>query len=114
MLIFTEEIEIERGVTYKHSFYIMDNEGAVINTDAYTPTLTLKNTVGRYANKVDLTKYLDKETLKAHGLILLDIPYAETHELPIGKGEFELIVDNEGAKEIYKIAEGTYSIKGRF
>jgi len=108
MIVFNEEMHINRGETYKHSYYLSENTGQLIQTETYTPSMFIEDSkTGRTA--VDFTLYLDKDTFSDVGVILLVIPSDVTKTLNFNKGVYDLVVRSVN-DEVYKVAEGRVNI----
>lgn len=110
MLLLQEKLEIAKGVTYKHSFYVMDNDGSAINTTGFIVKMHLKQDTN--STKIhDLTPFLDSETYQNSGIVLLDIPHQETHNVPWKSGIYDLIIQDVSDGGVYEVSTGMFSTR---
>jgi putative heme iron utilization protein len=107
MFVLSEEINIYRGSTYKHTFYLVDNDGGLLDASGYEARLQVKAKRGDIKVLADLSEYLDTTTYAAQGIILLTIPHEYTSGTTLSRGVFDLLVKKTLTGEISRAAVGT-------
>ena len=110
MVLLQETMDIGRGTTYQHTFYLLDNDMQALNTSMYTPKMFLKQGVDDL-DKVDLSPYLDNTTYASSGIVMLSIPYDITMNIPFYNGVFDLLVQHTVTNEVFEIARGKFSTR---
>jgi len=106
MLIFTEPIDILKGVTYEHAFYFVSNDRTPVDPSPYTPYLQIESSSGIRPNRLDLSEFLDVETLKDQGIVLLTLTTSFTSNMDSIRGHYDLLLAKDGGDTVYKICGG--------
>jgi hypothetical protein len=107
MIILDEKIDILRGTTYQHTFYVLDNTSSVVDSSAFDCYLDV---IAKNGERVSFTQYLDNEAMASNGVILLTLEPTVTSMLPFKSGEFDLKIKNKADGKIDVIAVGSVTI----
>lgn len=111
MFVLNEEALISRGVTYKHTFYLVENDGVLLDATGYLAKLQIKVKRGDIKVLLDVSEYLDTTTYGPQGIILLNIPASVTTDLTLNSGVFDLLVKEILTDEISIAAVGSVVVE---
>lgn len=110
MIIMEEVVEILRGDTYEHTFYVMDNDGSVINLAGYEVYSVAVDKPGDIKIVLDIGQYMDMELMAANGVILLSIPATVTDNIIKSRAVFDVKVKHTITGKVSTVAVGTVSV----
>jgi hypothetical protein len=110
MFVLQEQLDVYRNTTYKHTFYLVDNDGGLLDASGYEAKLQVKAKRGDIKVLADLSEYLDTTTYGSQGIILLTLPSEYTSGVLFISGVMDLHVRKILTGEIDVAAEGSVNV----